>query len=75
MNGWVHPTENIAQVGMYLMNRLCDPTLNDVAEQFGVDNYCVVGWACHKVQLKKETDRTFGTKLREILARISQQKI
>ena len=34
------------KVGMYLVKRLCDMTLNEVAGMFVVSSYGVVGWAC-----------------------------
>jgi len=30
---------------MYLVKGLCDMTLNEEAERFGVNSYGVVGWA------------------------------
>jgi len=52
--------------GMYLVKCLCDLTLREVAERFGVDSYGVVGWACNKVRMKMESDNRFRKRLTEI---------
>ena len=43
---------------MYLVKRLCDMTLNEVAGMFGVSSYGVVGWACNWVRVKMDSDKT-----------------
>ena len=68
--------ENEARkVGMYLVKQLCDLTLREVAEWFGVGSYGVVGWACHGVRMKIKTDKRLREKIEKIKNRISQQKI
>jgi len=62
------------RVGMYLVKCLCDLTLREVAERFGVDSYGVVGWACNKVRMKMESDNRFRKRLTGIQDIISQQK-
>jgi len=59
------------KVGMYLVKRLCDLTLNEVAQRFGVRSYGVVGWACKGIRKKIESNRAFKRKVE----RIYQQKI
>jgi len=56
---------------MYLVKRLCEHTLNEVAQRFGVRSYRVVGWACNGIRKKIESNRVFKRKLE----RIYQQKI
>ena len=63
------------KVGMYLVKRLCDLTLSEVAERFGVNSYGAVGWACNKVRMKMESDKRFRQRLKGIQDIISQQKI
>lgn len=68
----VRGRENEARkVGMYLVKRLCDLTLNEVAQRFGVRSYGVVGWACNRISIKVESNRAFKRKVE----RIYQQKI
>jgi len=59
--------ENEARkVGMYLVKELCDLRLQEIAERFGTGSYGAVGWACHGVSAKVESD----TKFREQVDRI-----
>jgi len=51
------------KVGMYLVKRLCDMTLNEVAGMFGVSSYGVVGWACNWVRVKMDSDKRFRKKV------------
>jgi len=52
--------ENEARkVGMYLIKELCDLRLREIAERFGTGSYGVVGWACHGVTSRIESDATF----------------
>jgi len=54
------------KVGMYLMKRLCDMTLVEVAREFRVKSYGTVGWACHGMDLKRERDRKFRWRLENL---------
>ncbi len=52
--------ENEARkVGMYLIKELCDLRLHEIAERFGTGSYGAVGWACHGVASRMESDATF----------------
>lgn len=52
--------ENEARkVGMYLIKELCDLRLHEIAERFGTGSYGAVGWACHGVASRMESDSTF----------------
>jgi chromosomal replication initiation ATPase DnaA len=62
------------KIGMYLVKRLCDLTLQETAERFRVGSYGVVGWACHGVRLRLEVDRGFKSKVQAIEKKIYQQK-
>ena len=63
------------KVGMYLVKRLCDLTLEETATHFGVESYGVVGWACAQVRAKQTTDPRFKKRAEQVEALISQQKI
>ncbi len=63
------------KVGMYLMKRLSDMTLVEVAREFGVKSYGAVGWACHGMHQKREGDRKFRQRIESLEAAICQQKI
>ena len=63
------------KVGMYLVKRLCDITLNEVAWIFGVGSYGVVGWSCNWVRVKMEKDKRFRNKVKGIMNKIYKQKI
>ena len=62
------------KVGMYLVKELCDLKLREIAERFGTGSYGAVGWACHGVTSKMESDATFRDRVGS-LRRICQQKI
>jgi putative transposase len=62
------------KVGMYLVRRLCDLSLKEVAERFGVSSYGVVGWAYHEVRAKMGSDKAFRKRVERIAEIISQQK-
>ena len=62
------------KVGMFLVKRLCDMTLNEVAGKFGVSSYGVVGWACNWVRVKLERDKRFRKKVEEITNKTYKQK-
>ena len=47
------------KVGMYLVKELCDLTLQEIAERFGTGSYGAVGWACHGVTSRMESDAKF----------------
>ncbi len=67
--------ENEARmVGVYLVRRLSDLTLQQTAELFGVGSYGLVGWAYHGVRSRIESDRTFQEKAERLQTIIIQQK-
>ncbi len=47
------------KVAMVLMKTLCDMPLVEVAREFRVKSYGTVGWACHEMDIKRETERKF----------------
>jgi len=63
------------KVGMVLIKRLCDMTLVEVAREFRVKSYGTVGWACHRMDMKRETDRKFRWRLENLETAICQPKI
>ncbi len=63
------------KVAMYLMKRLCDLTLVEVAREFRVKSYGPVGWACHGKDIKRETDREFRRRVEILETAICQPKI
>ncbi len=63
------------KVGMYLMKRLCEMTLVEVAREFRVRSYGTVGWACHGMNLKRERDSKFRRRLDNLETAIYQPKI
>jgi putative transposase len=72
----VRGRENEARkVGMYLVKRMCDLTLNEVAQRFGVTSYGVVGWACNGIRKKIELNKVLKKKVERIEYIIYQQKI
>ncbi|MFQ5851003.1 MAG: transposase [Candidatus Binatia bacterium] len=54
------------KVAMYVVKRSCDLTLQEIAKQFGVGSYGVVGWACHVVRAKIDSDKKFRSKVERI---------
>lgn len=67
--------ENEARkVGMYLVRRLCDLTLQQTADLFRAGSYGLVGWACHGVRAKIQSDRTFQGKVERLQTIIGQLK-
>ena len=67
--------ENEARkVGMYLIKELCDLRLHEIAERFGTRSYGVVGWACHGVTSRMESDATFRDRVGSV-RQSCQQKI
>ena len=63
------------KVAMYLMKRLCDMTLGEVARDFGVKSYGTVGWACHGISLKCEVDSKYRRQIENLETTICQPKI
>jgi len=63
------------KVGMYLVKRMCDLTLQETAERFRVGSYGVVGWACHGVRSRIEVDKGFKRRVEAIEKKVNQQKI
>jgi hypothetical protein len=62
------------RVGMYLVKELCDLKLREIAERFGTGSYGAVGWACHGVVARMNSDTTFRDRV-ESIRRNCQQKI
>lgn len=62
------------KVGMYLVKELCDLRLREIAERFGTGSYGAVGWACHGVASRMESDAKFRDRVGGI-RRSCQQKI
>ncbi|MBI2357475.1 MAG: transposase [Deltaproteobacteria bacterium] len=62
------------KVAMYLVKELCDLRLQAIAERFGTGSYGAVGWACHGVISRIESDSKFRERVASI-RRACQQKI
>lgn len=62
------------RVGMYLVKELCDLKLQEIAEQFGTGSYGAVGWACHGIAARMNSDARFRDRV-ESIRRNCQQKI
>jgi len=62
------------KVGMYLAKELCDLRLREIAERFGTGSYGAVGWACHGVISRMESDTRFRERV-GVIQRTCQQKI
>jgi hypothetical protein len=62
------------KVGMYLVKELCDLKLGEIAQQFRAGSYGAVGWACHGVASRVESDAKFRDWVGRI-RRSCQQKI
>jgi hypothetical protein len=62
------------KVGMYLAKELCDLKLKEIAAQFGTGSYGTVGWACHGVASRIQSDAKFRQRVSSI-RRSCQQKI
>jgi REP element-mobilizing transposase RayT len=62
------------RVGMYLVKELCDLKLQEIAEQFGTGSYGTVGWACHGIAARMNSDASFRDRV-ESIRRNCQQKI
>jgi len=56
------------KLGMYLVKELCDLKLQAIAERFGTGSYGAVGWACHGVTERMNSD----AKYRDHVASIRQ---
>ncbi len=65
----------VRKVAMYLMKRLCDMTLGEVAREFGVRSYGTVGWACHGMVLKCKVSSKFRRQIENLKTGICQPKI
>ncbi len=55
----------------YLVRELCDLTLQQTADLFGVGRYGLVGWACHGVRSNIASDRTFQQQVERLQTLIS----
>ena len=60
------------KVAMYLMKRLCDMTLGEVAREFGVKSYGTVGWACHGISLKCDVNSKYRRQIENLKTAICQ---
>jgi hypothetical protein len=47
------------KLGMYLVKELCDLKLQEIAQRFGTGSYGAVGWACHGITAKMNSDAKF----------------
>ena len=54
------------KVGMYLAKELCDLTLQEIAERFGTRSYGAVGWACHQVTARMESEARFRERISKL---------
>lgn len=61
------------KVGMYLIKELCDLKLQEIADHFGTGSYGTVGWACHGVATRMNSDTKFRDRVTRI-RRNCQQK-
>jgi hypothetical protein len=61
------------KVGMYLVKKLCDLKLKEIAERFGTGTYGAVGWECHGVTSRMQADAKFRDRVGSI-QRICQQR-
>jgi chromosomal replication initiation ATPase DnaA len=61
------------KLGMYLVKELCDLKLREIAERFGTSSYGTVGWACHGVAARINSDVSFRNRVTGI-QRTCQQK-
>ena len=61
------------KVGMCLIKELCDLKLQEIADHFGTGSYGTVGWACHGVAAKMNSDTKFRDRVTRI-RRNCQQK-
>jgi len=59
----------------YLMKRLCDMTLGEVAREFGVKSYGTVGRPYHGIVLKCEVNSKFRRQIENLKTAICHQKI
>ena len=62
------------KVDMYLVKEFCDLRPPEIAERFGTGSYGAVGWACHGVTSRMESDAKFRGWVDRI-RRTCQQKI
>jgi hypothetical protein len=61
------------KLGMYLVKELCDLKLSEIAQRFGTSSYGTVGWACHAVAARINSDTSFCNRVTRI-RRYCQQK-
>ena len=61
------------RLGMYLVKELCDLKLQEIAERFGTGSYGAVGWACHGVAARMNSDARFRDRV-DSIRRHCQQK-
>ncbi|MGH7826969.1 MAG: transposase [Candidatus Binatia bacterium] len=72
----VRGKENEARkVAMYLVRRCCDQTLQETAKLFGLGSYGAVGWSCHGIKAKMQSDKKFRAQIESLGDEIYQQKI
>ncbi|HEY5648612.1 MAG TPA: transposase [Nitrospiria bacterium] len=63
------------KVAMFLVSRMCELTLQQAAGKFNVSSYGVVGWNCHGVLARMNSERKFKKRIEGLKERIIQQKI
>jgi hypothetical protein len=62
------------KVAIYLVHRLCDMTLKEIAPWFGLTSYGAVGWACSQVRQRVASDTKLRRQLERLEGSIIQQK-
>jgi len=61
------------EVGMCVIKELCDLGLHEIAERFGTATDGAVGWACHGVTSRMESDATFRDRVGSIRQSCQQE--
>jgi chromosomal replication initiation ATPase DnaA len=61
------------KVGMYLIKELCDLKLQEIADRFGTASYGTVGWACHGVAARMNSDTKFRNRVTRIRRNCQQE--
>lgn len=62
------------KVAIYLVHRLCDMTLKEIAPCFGLTSYGAVGWACSQVRQRVASDTQLRRQMERLEGSIIQQK-
>jgi len=74
MSGRRGETNHARKAAMYLVELLCDLTLQETAVHVGMESYGVVGWTCAQVRAKQAADQRSKKRVSQVEAEISQQK-